>query len=123
MRERYDLTVGRMLTLDRAGNRADPPTHQRTEVKVGWDGMTKIDDHKALLGDFALANADVQTSVKPCELVAPRELAARWRMSVRTLDRWRAVGYGPTWLALGGRVLYRLADVAAFEKSLHRPRS
>jgi hypothetical protein len=45
------------------------------------------------------------------------ELAERWRVSGRTLERWRRAGTGPFWLQLNGRVLYRLADVLAFEHS------
>lgn len=43
------------------------------------------------------------------------ELADRWRLSPRTLERWRANGVGPVWLRLNGRVLYRIADVEAYE--------
>ena len=45
------------------------------------------------------------------------ELAQRWRISPRTLERWRCAGTGPAWLQLNGRVLYRLEDVLAFERS------
>jgi hypothetical protein len=44
-----------------------------------------------------------------------RELAARWGMSVRTLERWRFLRQGPPFLKLGGRVAYCLTDVEAFE--------
>lgn len=44
-----------------------------------------------------------------------RELAARWRLSPRTLERWRHEGKGPPWLVLGGRVVCRVEDVRAFE--------
>ena len=43
------------------------------------------------------------------------ELAHRWRLSVRTLQRWRRAGSGPAFLRLGRRVAYRLADVEHFE--------
>jgi hypothetical protein len=43
------------------------------------------------------------------------ELADRWRISPRTLERWRWEGKGPRYLKLGGRVVYRLEDVEAFE--------
>ena len=43
------------------------------------------------------------------------DLANRWRMSPRTLERWRFTGEGPRFIKLGGRVLYRLEDVVAFE--------
>ena len=46
-----------------------------------------------------------------------KELARRWGISHRTLERWRYNGQGPTFLKLGGRVLYRLADIEAFEQS------
>ena len=42
-------------------------------------------------------------------------LAARWAISPRTLERWRWAGEGPQFIKLGGRVVYRLEDVEAFE--------
>jgi hypothetical protein len=42
-------------------------------------------------------------------------LARRWSVSPRTLERWRWLGQGPSYLKVGGRVLYRLEDVEAFE--------
>ena len=44
-----------------------------------------------------------------------KELARRWLISPRTLEQWRWQGRGPRFLKLGGRVLYRLADVEAYE--------
>ena len=44
-----------------------------------------------------------------------RDLARRWSMSERTLERWRWLGQGPQFLKIGGRVLYRLEDIEAFE--------
>jgi len=43
------------------------------------------------------------------------ELDRRWRMSHRTLERWRWQSQGPRYLKVGGRVVYRLDDVEAFE--------
>jgi len=43
------------------------------------------------------------------------ELAKRWRISPRTLERWRWKNVGPRFLKVGGRVIYRLEDVEAFE--------
>lgn len=45
------------------------------------------------------------------------ELARRWALSHRTLERWRWEGNGPRYLKVGGRVLYRLEDVEAFERN------
>lgn len=50
-----------------------------------------------------------------------RELAKRWGISPRTLERWRSIGFGPAFLKLGGRVAYRLADVEAFEAAQLQP--
>jgi len=33
------------------------------------------------------------------------------------LERWRWAGEGPRFLKLGGRVVYRLADIEAFEET------
>ena len=46
------------------------------------------------------------------------ELAARWKISHRTLERWRWAQEGPRYLKLGGRVVYRLSDVEAFEREV-----
>ena len=44
------------------------------------------------------------------------ELAARWKISPRTLERWRWIDEGPQFLKIGGRVIYRLEDIEAFER-------
>lgn len=43
------------------------------------------------------------------------ELAKRWRMSQRTLERWRWLGTGPTYIKVGGRVIYSIDDIKAYE--------
>lgn len=43
------------------------------------------------------------------------ELSRRWSISPRTLERWRWLGEGPQYLKIGGRVVYRLDDVEAYE--------
>jgi hypothetical protein len=43
------------------------------------------------------------------------QLARRWCMSSRTLERWRWTGEGPRFLKLGGRIVYREDDVEAYE--------
>ena len=50
------------------------------------------------------------------------QLARRWSLSPRTLERWRWRDQGPTYLKVGGRVLYRLEDIEAFERdSVRQP--
>jgi hypothetical protein len=53
-------------------------------------------------------------------LMRERTLATRWGKSIRTLQRWRASGYGPPHILLGSSVRYRLGDVLAFETSMRR---
>jgi hypothetical protein len=43
------------------------------------------------------------------------QLARRWNLSPKTLERWRWLGQGPAFLKVGGRVVYRLQDIEAFE--------
>lgn len=43
------------------------------------------------------------------------DLADRWQLSVRTLERWRSRQRGPAFLKLGGKVAYRLEDILAYE--------
>ncbi len=43
------------------------------------------------------------------------QLGRRWSLSPRTLERWRFHGTGPRYLKVGGRVLYRMTDIEAFE--------
>ena len=51
------------------------------------------------------------------------ELARRWRMSERTLERWRWLGQPPRFLKIGGRVVYRIEDIEAFEAKQLRQRT
>lgn len=47
-------------------------------------------------------------------------LAKRWLISPRTLEQWRWQGRGPRFLKIGGRVIYPLSEVEAYEAaSLH----
>ncbi|MES2846557.1 MAG: helix-turn-helix domain-containing protein [Pseudomonadota bacterium] len=52
---------------------------------------------------------------EPC-LLTTRNLATRWGKSVRTLQRWRALGYGPAWFNAGRSTFYRIEDVLRFER-------
>lgn len=46
-----------------------------------------------------------------------KELARRWNISHRTLERWRWAAEGPQFMKLGGRVVYRMEDIIAFEQN------
>lgn len=45
------------------------------------------------------------------------DLSERWTISPRTLERWRWAGCGPRYLKIGGRVVYRLEDIEAYENT------
>lgn len=51
----------------------------------------------------------------PVHYLTKRELADRWRLTTRTLERWRAQGQGPASYTIGTAIRYRLEDVEAFE--------
>ncbi len=48
-------------------------------------------------------------------ILTEADLASRWAMSPKTLQRWRMEGRGPHYLKLGKRVSYPLNAVIAFE--------
>lgn len=52
-------------------------------------------------------------AARPC--LTQVDLADRWHLSPRTLERWRWRNQGPAYLRAGGRVLYRREDIEAYE--------
>ena len=52
---------------------------------------------------------------KSVQHLRSHDLASRWQMSERTLERWRSQHQGPPFLKLGGRIAYRLLDIETFE--------
>jgi hypothetical protein len=50
------------------------------------------------------------------ERLNQEQLARRWKISGRTLERWRWLRQGPKFLKIGGRVLYRLEDIQGYEQ-------
>jgi hypothetical protein len=61
-----------------------------------------------------------RTAVDPWLLLREDELATRWRVSKRTVQRRRAGGNGPEYILIGGTIRYRMADVLAFEARMRR---
>lgn len=52
---------------------------------------------------------------QPTVCLTQRQLAVRWAISIRTLERWRVDAQGPQWLRIGNSIRYRLRDVMAYE--------
>ena len=69
---------------------------------------------------------DLSADTWPDERLPPRMsehgLADHWQVSTRTLQRWRAAGQGPAWLRIGKKVVYRRADIRAYEAAQIRGR-
>ncbi len=48
------------------------------------------------------------------------ELATRWKLSVKTVRRWRQIDLGPIFCKLGSRVVYLVSEVEAYERRVSR---
>lgn len=44
-----------------------------------------------------------------------QQLAARWHVSEKTLERWRNQGTGPAYMKVVGRILYPVQHIEAIE--------
>jgi hypothetical protein len=49
-------------------------------------------------------------------VITEKQLAARWKISLKTLRRWRSDNEGPTWHKLFQYVRYHEADIHGFER-------
>lgn len=58
-------------------------------------------------------------SIAASEFLTPYQLHQRWgrAISPKTLANWRTRGQGPEWTKLGGRVVYPLHLVVAYEQA------
>ena len=66
--------------------------------------------------------AETMTEANTTNFTVP-EVAERLRVSMDTLNRWRGNGKGPVYVKAGGRVLYREADLKAYEEQNSRTRT
>lgn len=53
--------------------------------------------------------------IRDPDLLTEQMLAERWHCYTSRLQRWRAANTGPSYLKIGGKVLYRQEDIRAFE--------
>jgi hypothetical protein len=54
------------------------------------------------------------------EALLEQEVAARWRVSIRTVQRLRAQQDGPAFIQIGGSIRYRLEDILDYEQRQRR---
>jgi predicted site-specific integrase-resolvase len=47
--------------------------------------------------------------------LTPKQLATRWHVSDKTLERWRHDGTGPLFIKIVGRILYPVQHIEAHE--------
>lgn len=66
------------------------------------------------------SDTDSQAAVLNGWLLSERALALRYGKTVRTLQRWRAEGYGPAFLRIGGSIFYRTEDIETFEAAIRK---
>ena len=57
------------------------------------------------------------TAPKAVRHLTPEQLSDRLGIPAETLKRYRRTGEGPLFMRVGRHVLYRLADVEAYEKT------
>ena len=57
---------------------------------------------------------------EPVRHLNQRDLARRWSISERTLERWRWKRIGIAWLKIGNHAVYRLEDIEAYEAEQRR---
>jgi hypothetical protein len=69
------------------------------------------------MSHLAPNNQHRETTMHQKTCLTQTDLARRWTISPRTLERWRWVGENPVYMKIGGRVVYRLDDILAFEQA------
>lgn len=60
-------------------------------------------------------NRTQHTKIRLDERLTQAEVARRWKISPRSLEKWRTVGIGPAFVKIGGRVRYREEDILTYE--------
>lgn len=109
----------RPLVCDTAVPSRTSPPRQR---QVGRTAEIDVEEeHKPGREGHGLAKSLTAIAARPYQAGPPIhhlnqiELSRRWRISPRTLERWRWLGIGPRYIKIGGRVVYRLEDIETFE--------
>jgi hypothetical protein len=88
-----------------------------TDMKQMAVLRVKLDQADSLLGQRKSSTRKTTSTlgIKDPNLLTEQMLAERWYCSTSRLQRWRAANTGPTYLKIGGKVLYRQEDVSAYE--------
>lgn len=67
-------------------------------------------------GDYSM-QAEPAKPAGEVKYLTPKEVSKRFReISTRTLSNWRCLGTGPKYTKIGGRILYPLDELEAWER-------
>lgn len=75
--------------------------------------------HRYKLLDFLSAgsiHAGERKVAMKVKYLTPRELSARWRLSHKTLEKWRHTKRGPPYIRVGKSIRYNLEIIESFER-------
>ena len=59
----------------------------------------------------------MSTTVNAISRMTEEELAEHWHLKKRTLQNWRSASTGPVYIKIGGKPLYPMEEIIAFEKA------
>lgn len=85
---------------------------------MGNDGKSgRIANNATTQLDNPAPNESTTKRPGEMEFLTPYDLHRRWgkAISLKTLANWRSLALGPPYVKMGGRVLYRVADVLFYE--------
>jgi hypothetical protein len=57
-----------------------------------------------------------ETFMRDDLFLSTKELARRWKLSTRTLERWRGLCLGPDFMKIGGRIRYTAETIQQYER-------
>jgi hypothetical protein len=60
-------------------------------------------------------NSTTATHSQPVRHLYQEDVARRWGVSPRTLERWRWEKKGPPYLKIGRHIVYRVEDIEMYE--------
>ena len=82
--------------------------------------MSRVKQDREERGESGTVSTESEAengTITASELLSPTEVAAKIKMSPRTLQKWRCNGRGPQYVRLGHAVRYREQDVDAWVES------
>jgi Helix-turn-helix domain len=86
------------------------PANQTPSSSLGKSDATTL----------GLAGAEAPARPPAVIFLTSEELARRWRISPRTLQRWRRRRRGPACIEIEGSIRYRMADIREYEERQRR---